>query len=137
MTEPKYSRWNPNKVHMLNGQPVIYNKVDNPIMGYQAERQWKKSIHTMHTWASRYFRLTAAQPDAQLREYELERIDWDLDNIESWLGAMREALENERKGMRKQETIDKIIALAESTTFPGEAETARRMAARRQAGDNI
>jgi hypothetical protein len=118
---------------MVNGIPVIYNKADNTITSWQAEREFNKAVRTMHTWASRFFRLVAAHPDAELREYELERIGWDLDNIETWVGAMREGLEETRGKQRKQDTIDKLLALAnDPAAFPDEAETARRMAERKQ-----
>ena len=129
---PKYSRFDPNKVHMVNGRPIIYNRVDNPITSWTAERQFKAVISTMHTRASRAFRLAAANPDPELREYELEHLSWELDKIETWLGAMRAAMEEQRGKQREQEKIDKMLALAESTTYPEEAETARRLAARRQ-----
>lgn len=132
MTQPKYSKWDPNKVHMLNGHPIIYNKADNPITQYEAERQFKKAVNTMHTWASRAFKLSAAQTDPELREWELEHLEWELDNIGVWLGAMREAMEEVRGKQRQQDKIDKLLALAESTTFPGEADTARLMAERQR-----
>lgn len=133
MSEPRYSKWDPNKVHMIGGHPFILNKNDKPISQYEAERQFVKAINTMHTWASRAFKLAAAQPDPELREWELEHLEWKLDNIGVWLGAMREAMEEVRGKQREQDKIDKLLALAESTTFPEEADTARRMAEERQA----
>jgi hypothetical protein len=128
----KYNRWNPDKVHMEHGQPTIYNKVGKPIRVWEAEHQFKKAVNTMQTWATRSFRLSAAAPDPELHDYYLEHLEWDLDSIESWLGAMREALAEARGVQREQEKIDKLLALAERTTFPEEADTARRMAAERQ-----
>jgi hypothetical protein len=127
-----YDKWNPNKVHTEHGVPVIYNKAGNRIRQWDAERQFKKAVNTMQTWATRFFRLSAAAPDPELRDYHLEHLEWDLDNIESWLGAMREALAEARGVQREQEKIDKLLALAERSTFPEEADTARRMAAERQ-----
>lgn len=129
----KYSKYDPNKVHIEHGQPVIYNKADNPISQWNAEREFKKAVSTMHTWAVRAFRLAAANPEADMRDYHLEHFEWELDNIETWLAQLRKAMEEARGKQREQETIDKLLALAERTTFPEEADTARQMAARRQA----
>ncbi len=130
---PKYSKWEPNKVHMDHGRPVIYNKADNAITVWDAENQFEKAINTMHTWASRAFRLAEAEPDPELREYYLENLEWKLEKIETWLGAMNGALEETRGKQRKQDTIDKLMALAnDPAAFPGEAEAALRMAERKQ-----
>lgn len=130
-----YNKWDPYKVHFIRGQPIIYNKADKPLSQWDAEQAFKKAVHTMHTWMTRYFRLTVAQPDEELRKYELEHLEWALDNIDTWAGAMRKALEEARDDGRKKETIDKLIALAERTPFPEEADAARRrIAAKRQGG---
>lgn len=130
----KYSRWDPNRIHMVNGHPVIYNKADRPITQWEAERGFDKSIATMHTWASRAFKLAVATDNAdELRDYHLEHFEWKLDNIAVWLGSIREALEEATGKEREQKRIDALLALAESTTFPEEADTARRMATERQA----
>jgi hypothetical protein len=128
----KYSRWNPNRVYLEHGQPTIYNKVDKPIRVWEAERQFKKAVHTMHTWATRSFRLSAAAPDPEMRDYYLRNVEWELGNIAAWLDSMHEVLAEARGKQREQEKIDKLLALAERTTFPEEADTARRMAADRQ-----
>lgn len=133
MTTTKYNKYDPNRVHMEHGYPVIYNKADNRITQWEAERQFKKAVNTMHTWASRAFKLAAATPDPELRAYNLERFRWEIDEIVTWIGAIREVLRETDDRQHAQETIDKLIALAESTTFPEEADTARRMAAERQA----
>src|SRR3954468_6709950 len=104
-----YSKYDPNRVEFLHGHPVIYNKANNTITQWEAQRGFKKAVNTMHTWMSRYFKLTAAQADPQLREYELERLEWDLDNIETWVGAIRKALEETRGKQRGQDTIDKLL----------------------------
>ena len=134
MTGPKYNKWDPNKVQTLHGQPVIINKAEKPIHQWDAERQFKKAVGTMHTWAVRAFRLAVADPPSNdLRDYHLEHFEWELDNIEIWLGSMREALKEARGQHREQDKIDKILAIAERSTFPEEADTARRMAEKRQA----
>lgn len=128
-----YSRLEPNKVHLIHGGiPVIYNRNNKAIHRYTAERGFRAAINTMQTWATRYFRLIQATADRELCEYDLERFGWELDGIETWLAAMRKVLEEAGGERRKQETIDKLLALAESTTFPEEAATARRMAAARK-----
>jgi hypothetical protein len=134
----KYSKWDPDKVHMIQGYngrtyPVIYNRNDKPITQYDAEHHFEASINTMHTWAARAFRLAIADTDSEMREYHLEHFEWKLDNIAVWLGSIRQALEEAQGKQREQEKIDKLLALAERTTFPAEAETARRLAAERQA----
>lgn len=128
----KYSKYDPNRVHTLNGHPVIYNKADKPITQWEAERGFKASVRTMHTWASRAFKLGVAATDPELREYHLENLRWELGNISSWLGSIHQALEEAEGEQREQAKIDALLALAESTTFPEEADTARRMAAERQ-----
>lgn len=132
MSTPKYNKYDPDKVHIINGSPFIINKADNLITQFNAEQNFKKAIRTMHSWASRAFKLAVAQPDAEIREYDLEHLEWQLDDIQWWLEAMRKALEEQRGKQRKQDTLDKILALAERSPFPEEADTARRMAARRK-----
>ena len=128
-----YSKYNPLKIHFVSGVPVIYSKTDKPIMAHDARAKFDSTFSTLTTWGARAFRLTEAQPDRQYREDELELLEWKLDEIETWLGAMRQAMTEARGGIKKQATIDKLLALANDPgAFPGEAENARRMAARRQ-----
>ena len=129
----KYSRWNPNRVHFVHGIPVIYNKADTAITQRDAEQRFKTAVRTMHNWASRAFKLAMATDNSEgLRDYHLEHLEWELDNIAAWLASMRGALEEARGEQREQDKIDAMLALAESTTFREEADTARRMAAERQ-----
>lgn len=130
----KYNKRDPDKVHVVNGHPVIYNKVDKPITQWEAERGFKAAVNTMQTWATRAFRLAIATPpgDLDLRDYHLEHFEWELDNIAVWIGSMRQALEEAQGKQREQAKIDAMLALAERTTFPEEAATARRMAEERQ-----
>lgn len=124
----KYNKWDPYEVQMERGNPVMYNKADTRITAWDAERRFHAAVRTMQTWATRAFRVSAANPDPELREYDLERFGWELDRIETWLGAMRLALAEQSAERREQEKIDKLLALAESSTFPEEADTARRKA---------
>lgn len=127
-----YSKWHPFRVHMVNGQPVIYNKLNKPIRYWDAQDQFTKAVNTAQTWGLRLLYLAAEIPDTQQRTWVLEQFQWKLTDLSSWVTSMQQALDKARGGVKAQETIDKLLALAESTTFPEEADTARRLAARRQ-----
>ena len=122
----KYSKYFPFRVHMEHGRPVIYNKADNPIYQWDAEQGFKKAVNTMHTWASRAFHLAAATPDPQIREYHLEHFEWELDNIETWLGYLREELQKQSGRLRVEERIA-LLRQVDGRT-PEEAEAFRRKA---------
>lgn len=131
-----YSQYDPFKVHFINGQPVIYNKNDNPISIYDAENAFTKAFNTLRTHASRVAHLAAAQPvtvqtpmgDFNARETHLERFENELENIEEWCQMLRRALDREKKKEKDRQRVSQLRAKADSTTFPEEADAFRAKA---------
>lgn len=127
-----YSKWHPNRVYIENGRPVIYSKADKAISVSEAGDRFKAALATLTTWGARALTLAAAEPISELRTYHLEDVQWRLNELGAWMRAMQSELDSLRGQQREQETIDKLLALADRTDFPEEADTARRLAAKRQ-----
>lgn len=68
----------------------------------------------------RAFKLVT-EKDAEMRLYDLERLEWFIDELEAWTAAIREEIDKRRGNLGKRKRIELLRAKAESTTFEGEA----------------
>lgn len=133
----RYSKYDPHKVHFVGGYPYLVNQKHDLISQNDARRGFKRAVTTLHTWTARYFRLTAnlpvkwAEDDSDgPRQYELEYLLWELEDIETWLAHMRSELDKVMGNTEKRVLLEKVKALEERPGHPGEGEAAKRVRAR-------
>src|SRR3954464_15575278 len=78
------------------------------------ERWFYRSLETMTTW-----------DDPDMSDYESRDLRRLLDDVQSYVGAAREALADRAGKRRHEEKVQKVKALAERATLPGEVQAAR------------
>lgn len=98
----------------------------------QCRDKAKQGLHAFERWFHRSLMTTTTWADTDMDDYELERLRGLLDDVASYVGAAREALREREGDHKREEKVQKLKALAERTTFPGEAQAAREAAERVQ-----
>jgi hypothetical protein len=85
-----------------NGIKYIKAKAGRIIWFHNAHSDAERGETMMHTAVGRMFKTVQAGEYADL---DLERIEWFLDRVERWLGAMRKELERRRGTVKVEDRI--------------------------------
>lgn len=97
----------------------------------ECERRLKSAVRAMQRWFSRTLRTMTEWDELDMREVEIERIRWILDDIASYVEIVQRELDK-LEGVNKQDDrIAKLRALAaDSAATEGEAAAAAEAIAR-------
>jgi hypothetical protein len=90
---------------MIHGHAFIRMKSGRHLTFWDCLGAAERADTDMHRAVSRAFKLALAETDADIREYDLERLEWFIDSLESYAGSLREHLGKHRTVHSKRERI--------------------------------
>lgn len=81
---------------MIRGHAFIRMKSGRHLTFWDCLGEAERADTDLHRAISRAFKLALADADADIREYNLERLEWLIDSLENYAGALRERLGKHR-----------------------------------------
>jgi hypothetical protein len=117
-------RHHEDKIESRNGFKYIRLPSGRLLGWLDAMREAERARTALSTAVSRCFKLL--NEDREIAEWDLERIEWFIDNLDSYTGAIRKEIER-RRGTQKVEERIALLRNVDGRT-PDEAEEFLRKA---------